>query len=159
LRIWPEANSIVASLPGFHAFATGAYADVRVDPWVRGRVALVGDIAHGTSPQLGQGATLALLDAKALAAALSGEAKVGEALHAYARARRDHARYYQWSSWMLTPFFQSDDRWLGVVRDAFMGPVGRLPILRREFLATLTGHKTGMVFGRLDQRNLNATDP
>jgi hypothetical protein len=40
-----------------------------------------------------------------------------------------------------------------------MGPVGRLPILRREFLATLTGHKTGMVFGRLDQRNLNATDP
>jgi hypothetical protein len=40
-----------------------------------------------------------------------------------------------------------------------MGPVGRLPILRREFLATLTAHKTGMVFGRLDQRNLNATDP
>jgi 2-polyprenyl-6-methoxyphenol hydroxylase-like FAD-dependent oxidoreductase len=100
-----------------------------------------------------------LLDAKVLAAALSGEAKVGDALHAYAKARRDHARYYQWSSRMLTPFFQSDGRWLGVVRDAFMGPVGRLPILRREFLATLTGHKTGLVFGRLDQRNLNATDP
>jgi hypothetical protein len=30
-----------------------------------------------------------------------------------------------------------------------MGPVGRLPILRREFLATLTGHKSGIVFGRI----------
>jgi 2-polyprenyl-6-methoxyphenol hydroxylase-like FAD-dependent oxidoreductase len=81
------------------------------------------------------------------------------ALHAYASARRDHARYYQWSSRMLIPFFQSDRRWLGVMRDAFMGPVGRLPILRREFLATLTGHKTGIVFGRLDQRNRNVAVP
>jgi 2-polyprenyl-6-methoxyphenol hydroxylase-like FAD-dependent oxidoreductase len=150
LRIWPGAHPIVESLPGFEAFTTGAYTDVRVAPWVRGRVALVGDIAHGTSPQLGQGATLALLDARALAAAMAGEARPEDALLAYARARRDHARYYQWSSRMLTPFFQSDRRWLGLMRDAFMGPLGSLPILRREFLATLTGHKSGIVFGRLE---------
>jgi hypothetical protein len=51
---------------------------------------------------------------------------------------------------MLTPFFQSDGRWLGVMRDAFMGPVGRLPILRREFLATLMGHMAGIGFERLE---------
>ena len=51
---------------------------------------------------------------------------------------------------MLTPFFQSEGRWLGLARDALMAPVGRLPILRREFLAMLTGHNAGIVFGRLE---------
>lgn len=155
LRLWPEAHAIVASIPGFEAFTTAAYADVRVDPWVRGRLALIGDIAHGTSPQLGQGATLALLDARALANAVKERASVEDALAAYVRARRRHAGYYQWSSRLLTPFFQSEGRWLGLARDAFMGPVGRLPLLRGEFLATLTGHKSGIVFGRIHSNEID----
>jgi 2-polyprenyl-6-methoxyphenol hydroxylase-like FAD-dependent oxidoreductase len=85
-----------------------------------------------------------------LASALLGGATVEDALRTYARARRDHARFYQWSSRILTPFFQSDGRLLGALRDAFKGPVGRLPILRREFLATLTGHKAGIAVRRLE---------
>jgi len=149
LQLWPEARAIIEAIRGFDAFTTAAYADVRVTPWSRGNLALIGDIAHGTSPQLGQGATLALLDASALADALAAHPTVEAALPAYARARRAHARYYQWSSRMLTPFFQAEGRVIGALRDAFMGPAGRLPILRNEFLATLTGHKSGIIFGRI----------
>lgn len=152
LHLWPEAAPVIDGLQGFEDFTTAAYADVRVDPCVRGCVALIGDMAHGTSPQLGQGATLALLDAEALGATFADSKDVPASLRAYARARRSHARYYQWASRILTPFFQGDGRALGWLRDAFMGPVGSLPLLQRQFLATLTGHKAGILFGRLKER-------
>jgi 2-polyprenyl-6-methoxyphenol hydroxylase-like FAD-dependent oxidoreductase len=148
-RLWPAAHAATECLDGFASLAVAAYSDVNVAPWSRGTVGLAGDAAHGTSPQLGQGATLALLDAEALVAALAAESDVTVALERYAAARRPHARYNQWASRMLTPFFQSDLAWLGPLRDAFMGPVGAVPGLRREFLATLTGHKAGVLWGRL----------
>jgi 2-polyprenyl-6-methoxyphenol hydroxylase-like FAD-dependent oxidoreductase len=150
LHLWPDAREVVDRLRGFEDFTVAAYADVRVWPWSRGCVGLIGDAAHGTSPQLGQGATLALLDARALARALDAERDVPNALDRFQRERRSHATYYQFASRWLTPFFQADGRAVGMLRDALMGPVGRLRLLRGEFLATLTGHKTGIFFGRLD---------
>lgn len=151
LDLWPGAREVLAGLRGFADFTVAAYADVRVAPWVRRCTALIGDMAHGTSPQLGQGATLALLDARALGRALGAGGDIRTALARYESARRRHAAYYQWASRTLTPFFQSDGRLLGVLRDALMGPLGALPGARREFLATLTGHKTGILFGRLKE--------
>jgi 2-polyprenyl-6-methoxyphenol hydroxylase-like FAD-dependent oxidoreductase len=150
LHLWPGASEVIGKLKGFGDFTVAAYADVRVWPWTRGCVALFGDAAHGTSPQLGQGATLALLDAHVLARALGLERDVPSALLRFQRERSAHARYYQFASRMLTPLFQADGRMVGNVRDAIMGPFGALPIFRNEFLATLTGHKTGILFGRLD---------
>jgi 2-polyprenyl-6-methoxyphenol hydroxylase-like FAD-dependent oxidoreductase len=159
LRLWPEATAVVERLRGFEDFTVAAYADVQVSPWSKGCVALIGDAAHGTSPQLGQGATLALLDALALERALDREREIPAALRRYEDERRAHAGYYQWASRMLTVFFQADGRALGLLRDAFMGPVGAIPGLRREFLATLTGHKSGILFGRLESRGLTGVNP
>lgn len=52
-----------------------------------GRVALLGDAAHATTPNLGQGAAQALEDAIVLAAALRDDADVPTALQQYERAR------------------------------------------------------------------------
>jgi 2-polyprenyl-6-methoxyphenol hydroxylase-like FAD-dependent oxidoreductase len=41
------------------------------DPWYKGRVLLIGDAVHGTIPQLGQGASLAIEDAVVLGELLS----------------------------------------------------------------------------------------
>ncbi|APV49869.1 hypothetical protein BWI17_09355 [Betaproteobacteria bacterium GR16-43] len=148
-RLWPEGHEATAGLRGFDDLAIAAYADVNVHPWSRGHVGLAGDAAHGTSPQLGQGTTLALLDAEALRSALAAERDVARALVSYARSRRAHTRYYQWASRTLTPFFQSERPGYAFIRDTFMGPAAGWPILRGEFLATLTGHKAGVLWGRL----------
>ncbi|QJR12448.1 hypothetical protein DSM104443_03534 [Usitatibacter rugosus] len=146
---WPEAHAATECLGNFDALSIGAYADVRVTPWSRGHIGLAGDAAHGTSPQLGQGATLALMDAEALCAALEAEPDVPRALATYAKSRRNHVAYYQWASRMLTPFFQSEGRVLGLFRDGFMGYAAEWPYVGWETLATLTGHKTGILGGRL----------
>jgi 2-polyprenyl-6-methoxyphenol hydroxylase-like FAD-dependent oxidoreductase len=60
--------------------------------WSDGRVTLLGDAAHPMTPDLGQGACQAILDAWAVAAALSTHADVNGAFVAYERARKRRAR-------------------------------------------------------------------
>jgi 2-polyprenyl-6-methoxyphenol hydroxylase-like FAD-dependent oxidoreductase len=62
--------------------------------WVSGRVALVGDAAHGMTPDLGQGGALGLEDAVALAEHCSG-ADLEVALARYEQERRGRARWIQ----------------------------------------------------------------
>lgn len=65
-----------------------------IDPlphWHRGRAVLIGDAAHATTPNLGQGAAQALQDADALAQALFSGLPLSLALPAYQRAREGTA--------------------------------------------------------------------
>jgi 2-polyprenyl-6-methoxyphenol hydroxylase-like FAD-dependent oxidoreductase len=57
-------------------------------PWGRGRVSLLGDAAHATTPNLGQGACQALEDAVALADCLAREGVTAAGLRRYEEARR-----------------------------------------------------------------------
>jgi 2-polyprenyl-6-methoxyphenol hydroxylase-like FAD-dependent oxidoreductase len=90
-------------------------------------IAFVGDSAHSTSPQLGQGANMALLDARALTVSLRELDDVGEALSRYANRRRWHVRLYQLLSRTLTPLYQSDSTVLPKLRDFGVSVVGRVP--------------------------------
>ncbi|HEV2680683.1 MAG TPA: FAD-dependent monooxygenase, partial [Rhodanobacter sp.] len=95
------------------------------------------------SPQLGQGVNMALLDAAALADALSESATVDAALSCYSRCRRSHLAVYQRLSRWLTPLFQSDRDGLAWLRDVGFGPLGRMPLARGQMLKILTGTKMG----------------
>lgn len=143
--IWPALAPVLAGLPGPDAITLAAYAHFTASRLHRGPVVLIGDAAHATSPQLGQGANHGLLDAVSLADALAASPDLPTALALHARTRRRQARFYQWASWWMTPLFQSDSRALALMRDMTFDRMAAIPWLRREMLRTLAGLKTGVL--------------
>ncbi len=124
--LWPAFAPFAAQVtdPAQMTMARYAHGTLR-KPWSPGLVH-IGDAAHRASPQLGQGANMALLDAMALALALKtteGDA----ALALYAKARRWHVRSYQMMSAAFTPQYQSDSRWLPMLRDRLLYPISQIP--------------------------------
>jgi len=61
-------------------------------PWHRGRIVLIGDAAHGTTPHCGQGAAQAIEDALVLAQELERSADVESGLAAFTHRRFDRCR-------------------------------------------------------------------
>jgi 2-polyprenyl-6-methoxyphenol hydroxylase-like FAD-dependent oxidoreductase len=148
MEYWPDAAPLLSRIERFEQLAAASYRDAVLDRFHEGRCVVLGDAAHAMSPQLGQGANMALMDAGELAQALQAESDVDRALLRYDRARRSHVGVYQFLSRWLTPLFQSDSRVAAALRDALFGPLGRAPLARGEMLKVLAGIKRGW-FGAL----------
>ncbi|MBZ0234201.1 MAG: FAD-dependent monooxygenase, partial [Deltaproteobacteria bacterium] len=121
------------------------YRDVRMKRWHGDRVVFLGDAAHAMSPQLGQGANLALWDAMTLADCLAAAPALGDGLAAYTRARRRHLGHYQFMTRALTPLFQSSSGVLGWLRDLVMPLGNRIAPVRRLMVRTMIGLEQGIV--------------
>jgi 2-polyprenyl-6-methoxyphenol hydroxylase-like FAD-dependent oxidoreductase len=143
---WPRAGAAIAPVETPETFSEARYLDGVCPRWRNGQVLLIGDAAHPMSPQLGQGANLALADAAALADALSDHAPLTRALPAFEAERRAVVTYYTWMSRALTPVFQSNSRLIGWMRDLVFGITCRLPVFRNWMAWTLAG-RGRMPFG------------
>lgn len=131
LQQWPQIDSLLESISSTEQLTHARYTHHTLKrPYANGLVVL-GDAAHATSPQLGQGANMAMLDALALAAAMKQSAAFSDYAPLYARMRQRHVRLYQLASYQLTPFYQSDSRLLPAIRDIMFEPVSLLPIANR----------------------------
>jgi 2-polyprenyl-6-methoxyphenol hydroxylase-like FAD-dependent oxidoreductase len=62
-------------------------------PWYRGRVVLIGDAAHATTPHLGQGAGMAVEDAVVLTELLASDAPVAAQLQQFMLRRYERCRF------------------------------------------------------------------
>lgn len=145
--LFPDVVPLIAGLTDAGQLREARYADVHMARWHDGRVLAIGDCAHGMSPQLGQGANMALIDAHELAAEVGGDWP--QVFERYTRRRRAHLRFYGQASRGLTPMFQSHAVVAPWLRDRFFGWGGRLPYLHQQSIATLSGVKTGWLWGRL----------
>ncbi|WP_203591161.1 FAD-dependent monooxygenase [Streptomyces sp. SID13031] len=81
-KVTPETEIVFRPLETFHLPA----------PWHAGRVALIGDAAHPTTPQLASGAGIAVEDALVLAEELARDGTVPAALDAFLRRREARCR-------------------------------------------------------------------
>jgi 2-polyprenyl-6-methoxyphenol hydroxylase-like FAD-dependent oxidoreductase len=74
---------------------------VELDRWHEGRVVLIGDAAHASSPLMGQGGCMAIEDAFVLAELLAASRTVEDALEAYVQRRRPRVDWVQRESGAL----------------------------------------------------------
>ncbi len=127
-RLWPEAASLLVAISECEQLTFARYDHFTIAKPYANRVVHIGDAAHSTSPQLGQGANMALLDALAVTRALASHQDLAVALPHYARMRYWHVRLFQAASAVFTPFYQSDSRVLPFLRDRIAAPLSQLPI-------------------------------
>lgn len=139
ISLWPALEGPLSSIESRDQLTFARYDHFTLAKPYYGAVACVGDSARATSPQLGQGANMALLDAWALARALERTSEVGNSLAIYARLRSIHTRLFQAASWSFTPFYQSDSRLLPFIRDYLAAPISRIPMLSRVLVRLVSG--------------------
>lgn len=139
LHHWPQTAPMLETIMSAEQLLLASYRHHTL-PVPAGRsLAFIGDSAHSTSPQLGQGANMGLLDAYALASAINEAEDISEALQRYARLRRFHVRLYQVASRLFTPFYQSDSYMLPLLRDRLVPPLARLPGIDRQLALLVAG--------------------
>lgn len=143
LRLAPASAPLLAQIQAPEQVLHSSYVDVVMRPWNTESVVYLGDAAHAMSPQLGQGANLALVDAWTLADCLSRGRPLLDSLNAYSRERQEHLDFYQLATRWLTPFFQSDLVPLGWARDLAMGTACRLPWVRGQMVRSMCGVSRG----------------
>ena len=144
MEVCPAAEPLLAQIKSLDDMTFASYADMQLGRRRGPRIVFIGDAGRGLSPQLGQGANLALIDAATLADSLRQTTSIEAALGLYMTARRHHGSFYALASRWLTPFFQSDSRWAARLRDVAFPLMGQVPYLRRQMARTLSGMKTGL---------------
>lgn len=141
----PRAAPIVEPLVDLESVVFTRYRDVSMWPYHGDRIVFIGDAAHAMSPQLGQGANLALVDAVTLADAIARTPSLDEAIATYSRARQRHLAFYRFATRLLTPMFQGDSRMLGWLRDIGFSIAQRLPWIERRMVRAMVGIERGVL--------------
>jgi 2-polyprenyl-6-methoxyphenol hydroxylase-like FAD-dependent oxidoreductase len=91
----PAAPFLAELGPRSEVLFTAVEEIVLPPPWHRGRVLLIGDAAHASTPFMGQGGTMAMQDAVVLARILARARTLEEALRRFAAARAPVCRFVQ----------------------------------------------------------------
>ncbi|AEI82783.1 monooxygenase FAD-binding protein (plasmid) [Cupriavidus necator N-1] len=91
----PARQFLDALSPGAEVLYTAVEEVAAPLPWHHGRVIMIGDAAHASTPFMGQGGAMALEDAVLLAQMLSREADVETTLQAFGEARYPLCKFVQ----------------------------------------------------------------
>ena len=137
--LWPATAPLLDQVADAGQLTFARYAHRTLAQPVEGGLIHLGDAWHSTSPQLGQGVNMALLDAWALAFALRERAQLTEALALAASLRGEHVRLYQAMSRLFTPVYQSDGAILPWARDVLVPRLARTWPAPRVMAAMVAG--------------------
>lgn len=146
LELDPIAEPYLHQISKMEDFTFTGYGRISPNRMHDDKIAVLGDAAHGMSPQLGQGVSMALLDACSLSKHLA-ENNVDVGLQKFSEDRMNHIKYYLWSDKMAAPLFQSHQFYQSYFRDIGLNFLQKLPFSYKILMETMIGIKTG-VFGK-----------
>jgi len=136
---WPACEPLLAQISTHDQLTFARYSHRTLSEPLEPAQIHLGDAWHSASPQLGQGANMALLDAWALASSLERSGSLPEALQLAIALRRRHVRIYQWLTDIFTPVYQSDSVLLPFLRDWMVGPISKIWPATRIQAAMVSG--------------------
>ena len=139
LAFWPEAAPVLGPFTDHDQFVFAHYAHHTAPEPVEGRIVHIGDAWHAASPQIGQGANMALLDAWVLSRAFRRHQNADAALGAFAAVRGEHVKLYQTISRLFTPIYQSDSKLLPALRDKFAEPLSSFWFMPKLLASMVAG--------------------
>lgn len=149
--LWPDAAPLAAQITEPAQLTFARYAHRTLPAPAQDRLVHIGDAWHSASPQLGQGANMALLDAWAVAEAFRLTGTASEVPAMAVQLRRAHVIAYQHVTALFTPLYQSDAAWPALLRDRLLAPLSRhWPA--RSIQARLMSGLIGGPLGRLGLR-------
>jgi len=110
-------TKIIAATPKDELLCNEIWDLKPLQKWYDGNVCLLGDAAHATTPNMGQGACQAVESAMALSICMSEESHPEKAFARYQEMRLAKANSVIKSSWMLGKIAQTDSIILAYVRN------------------------------------------
>jgi len=124
--LWPDTAVLLDRIETREQLTFARYSHRTHKRPIGERMITIGDAWHSASPQLGQGANMALLDAWSLSRGLAEGRTLEEKLRLAISWRRDHVWLYQWVTRLFTPLYQSSTRWHPALRDHLLAPASRI---------------------------------
>jgi 2-polyprenyl-6-methoxyphenol hydroxylase-like FAD-dependent oxidoreductase len=138
IKSFPQFASQISRIPEHSDGRWVRFRDVRTTGWHTGSAAILGDAAHGMSPNLGQAACVSMANAVGLARSIEAHTTLEEALATWERTERPITDGVQRYSRMYGRIGTRWPRWALGARSALVRGIGAFePVQRRiNFAAT-----------------------
>ena len=107
LERWPNVSHLMEQITSVEQLYLAKFKQCTIAKPYGNRIVFIGDAAHCSSPQLGQGINMSLVDSLVLAHSMKGADDVDAVIKQYAKYRDKHVWFYQSFAKLLTPFYQS----------------------------------------------------
>lgn len=152
--LWPACAMLTAQVTDPAQLTMARYAHRKLPAPAEERLVHIGDAWHTASPQLGQGANMALLDAWGAAEAMRISRNPQAVPALTVQLRGAHMAIYQAATAFFTPLYQSNADFPAWVRDHLLAPASRLwP--GKQIQAHLMSGLLGGPLGRLGLERLD----
>ena len=116
----PTVKDIIKGTPDESIICNEIWDLKPMSKWYQGNVCLLGDAAHATTPNMGQGAVQAIESAMALSICIKEENSIEHAFSRYQKMRIGKANHITNTSWRVGKLAQSNNSFTILSRNLFM---------------------------------------
>lgn len=138
-RLFPESADILQQLQSPDELLFTTWRHLSLPRVIHERMLLLGDASFASSPHLGQGVNMGLLDAWFYDQVWGQTNDLHIAAEQYAKQRQQQRQFYASLTYLLSPFFQSTIKGWGTLRDIGLPLLCATPPFRRQMVSVLTG--------------------
>lgn len=142
--LFPELSPLISRISGHDHILYASYSHITMNKWNDDNLLCIGDAGHAMSPQLGQGVSLGVYDAWIMTNCLNEFSNISEAFAEYSKRRKDHIRWMQFVSKLVSPMFQSSASKWAPYRDAVFNSIHKFDFTYKLMLSTLSGVQRGI---------------